>query len=205
MGETVSDFRLEPSPQPQHVSGEQDFWPTPPWVTQALLRQRCRPDRNLLVVEPSAGEGGIVEVLLGQNYRVEAVEARTECHDNLGRLLGNVKIARDWLLWEPPWEGKFSIVGNPPYRPASVMLQHVMHAVQFPQAVFVAMLLPINFLCSMERYPFHVAYPMTALYPLAKRPSTSGDGAVGTRDLAWFVWVKEPTYPDGREIRVLVP
>ena len=53
---------------------------------------------------------------------------------------------------------------------------------------YVALLLPITFLASRERY-VNRRYPVSACYPLARRPSTSEDGKLtGMRDLAWFVW-----------------
>jgi len=184
----TTEFRL--TAPPAHDPGALAYWPTPAWCVDALLA--VDPPRTTWIVEPSAGEGSIVEEL-ADDYSVLAVEARAECEAALRGKAEAWAIA-DWLGFDPRDvldAAPYSIVGNPPYNPAPIMLAHVRHCLEVG-AQSVALLLPVTFLCSAERRAFNRLHPVAGYYPLARRPSCSEDGAVGLRDLAWYVWRSGP-------------
>jgi hypothetical protein len=166
------------------------FWPTPAWVTEALLERDPPPEG--WVVEPSAGEGAIVFSLENAGYPVSAVEIRQVPLSEHSRRLVTYG---DWLKMYPQvlfrhiHHPLFSIVGNPPWDPAPTMLAHVKHCLEVG-AEYVALLLPLRFLCSQSLAPFHAEHPVSALYPIARRIDFGGTGQGGKQDCAWFVWRK---------------
>jgi hypothetical protein len=191
-----SDFALT---SPQVFGDESDHWPTPAWVTEALL-ERDPPPKGW-VVEPSAGEGGIVKPLARAGYNIVAIEIRSVSPITLdggeSLVCPDVHIVirnADWLSVRSDelcdCQPAFSIVCNPPYAPASAMLAHVKHCFTVG-AEYIAALLPVNFFCSADRAAFHVAHPVSGFYPLSRRPRFVGGG--GQRDIAWFVWRKGAT------------
>jgi len=187
MSETKNDddFALT-SPQP--FGEESDYWPTPAWVTGALLE--IDPPPTAWIIEPSAGDGGIAKVLHAAMKHVFAFEVRPESVGALSSGFCHRWAIRDWLgveHWELQMEigTPFSIVANPPYSPASAMLAHVKHMLEVG-AQYVACLLPLNFFASQSRAAFHAAHPVTGFYPLARRPRFVGGG--GSQDIAWLTW-----------------
>ena len=189
-------WTLEPSPGPHDPAGRA-FWPTPAWCVEALLRES--PPTTDWVVEPSAGEGAICEVLR-HRYSVIAFEIRPECLEPLHTVFregvnsSQIRIS-DFLEIGSVGLGRFSIVGNPPHDPASVMLKHVEHCLELGPA-YCALLLPLRFLGSAERLIFNEIHPPRGLYPLCPRPRFAEGG--GSEDVAWFVWDNAPA-----RIRVL--
>lgn len=182
----IDPLRLTPAPA---NVGESSFWPTPAWVTEALLEHDGPPDG--WIVEPSAGEGAIVDALEVAGYPVSAVERRVT-----GIMEHNRRLVTygDWLtMWpqtlfrhkQPP---PFSIVGNPPWDPAPVMLAHVEHCLNVG-AEYVALLLPLRFLESKIRLAFNQANPVNALYVFAERIKFGTDGG-GKQPCGWFVYKK---------------
>ena len=166
----------------RHDDQDSAYWPTPAWCTRLLLQEHP-PFPGSLVWEPSAGDGAIVRELYWAGYEVTAVEQRAECRDKLVRANARWVVTADWLS-QAVAVGS-SIVGNPPYNPASEMLAHVRHAVM-QDADYIAMLLPLNWLASRSRYALNSEHPPTHCYPLAERPVFADGG--GMRDIAWFVW-----------------
>lgn len=185
----MNEFQLEHPP----VYGDaEDYWPTPRWCTEALLRVHPPYYANY-IIEPSAGEGAIAEVLIEHGLAVTAVEIRLECLPALSKLKCRYVI-EDWLRIDGATlhteDAPFGIIGNPPYNPASLMLAHAERCLSV-NASYVALLLPMSFLNSLGRLAFHVKRPVTGLYPLANRPRFTAGG--GKREIAWFVWDKQFT------------
>jgi hypothetical protein len=176
-------------------------------VTAALLQVHPPPPEHW-VIEPSAGDGEIVAALVLDNYAVWAIEMRP-CRLALGATEAWVTVG-DWLKidprtspdspWQPDVNRTFSIVGNVPYDPASVMADHVRHCLEVAPA-YCALLLPSNFLHSLSCARCNQANPVNGLYALSRRPSCSRNGRNGMRDLCWFVWDKR--YLGRQTIRVL--
>jgi hypothetical protein len=181
----MTEFKLEPTLPYEFGKREADYWPTPRWCVEALLREHP-PRPGLLVIEPAAGEGHIVEPLRNSHYRVDACEIRGECKEALEKVGARTVLVDDWLsiasgvLREMP---KVSIVANPPF---SLCLEFAKSCVGL--VPYVAMLLPLSFLASKARAEFNNAHPVSQLLVLGKRPSFSGDGKTDSTDCAWFIW-----------------
>lgn len=119
------DFR------PVHISGfdreANDFYPTPAWVTETLLKNvRLRGP----VWEPCCGDGAIARVIQARGHQVEATDLADRGH---GR--GGV----DFFACDAMPDGCQAIVTNPPYgdggaergapRASSQLLSFVRHGI----------------------------------------------------------------------------
>lgn len=96
-----------PPPRPVHISGHareaRDFYATPAWVTEALLKHVTFRDQ---VWEPCCGTGAIADVLLRRGYPVVATDIAEHGYGQGGiDLLGCTAM--------PPDCG--ALVTNPPY------------------------------------------------------------------------------------------
>jgi len=162
---------------------EADFYATPPSALAPLLDE-CPPPMGL-VIEPAAGDGAIVKVLLERGYRVGAFELREQCMLDLAPLCPTAM--GDWLLMsrDPellpvvPW----SIVTNPPFSIAREFAE----ACLATQAQYVALLLRINVEASNPWRKFWEAHPWTNRVVLWKRPSFTGHGTDAC-NYFWAVW-----------------
>ncbi len=163
-----------------------DFYATPAWCTDALLR-RIGPLKGKRILEPSAGDGAIVRRLLAAGAdRVEAVEAD---HDRYRTIVSPVVY---WGRFEdvsnvltiPGADGFDLIVMNPPF---ALALEHVELAISLlaPGGICCA-LLRVAFACSKKRAAFRAAHPFDLLV-LASRPSFTGGGS-DSADYAWFLF-----------------
>lgn len=133
---------------------DSDWYPTPRHTILSLLDE-CPPPPGL-VIEPCAGDGAVVRVLLERGYQVSAVELRKECFAELMELcpttIGDwLVIGRTWPLPEPP----YSIVTNPPFSIAREFAE----ACLATQARYVALLLRINVEASNPWRKFWEAHP----------------------------------------------
>jgi phospholipid N-methyltransferase len=166
-----------------------DFWPTPPEITEALIQVHS-PPKGEPIIEPSAGDGSICRVLKRHGHIVIGIEIQPRFQASLAQICDAVYI-QDWLQFSIATTsyGVDSVIGNPPYTPASLMVAHVEHALQWAQ-YYVAMLLPCTFMHSYDRVRFNRTYPVNGYYPIAKRPSCSRNNKLGKRDLSWHVWDK---------------
>ena len=167
-----------------------EFWPTPREIVDALFKIHPPPDpRQCTIIEPSAGDGAIAAVFRQQHYNVIGVEVQERFRSELMQRCTSVHIS-DWLQFslESANPSYWAAIGNPPYSPAKLMVDHVEHALRLCD--YVAMLLPCTFQHSYERVRFNRTYPLNGYYPIAKRPSCSRDGKLGKRDLSWHVWDK---------------
>jgi hypothetical protein len=109
-----------------------DFYETPPWVTEQLCAVEQIPRT---VWEPSSGHGAITRVL--QRHGVEVVE--TDLVSRVGQRQLNFLAAREALVR--------AIVTNPPFNIAN---QYVRQAHKLGVG-YVAMLLKIGFLSTLSR------------------------------------------------------
>ncbi len=169
-----------------------DFYATPPWCTDAMLR-RIGPLAGKRILEPSAGDGAIVRRLLAAGadaahvLAVEPDEARAYC----------VERSEGVDVWHSTFEGWARgetehgfpdifdlIVMNPPFTLAQ---EHVELAISLlaPGGLCCA-LLRLAFACSKKRSAFRAAHPFDLLI-LASRPSFTGGGS-DSADYAWFMF-----------------
>jgi len=201
-------FKLETCPAFTEGRREEDFYPTPRWPVIAYLdamdsrleclAASCRPGFTvrgrpapLTIVEPCAGDGAIVEVLLERGYPVSAFELRKVCGPPLMevayRSAGpeyDFHVGIDWLRHSQGLDLSSSpILGNPPFCLALEFVQSCL-ATGSPH---VALLLRLGFLASLKRAAFNNDCPVTQLLVLGKRPDFTGGGGDNS-DYAWFVW-----------------
>jgi len=161
---------------------ESDFYATPKDCVQNFIDHYG--SINGRVLEPSAGNGNIVEVVKrnGKNT-VTSVELRSEEADNL-RAVSDKVIISDFLKFET--DDKFDfIIGNPPYYLAQEFLEKCFEIAD--KNTRIIMLLRTNFLESKKRCEFWQKHPVNGLYVLSKRPSFTGKGTDAT-SYSWFVW-----------------
>jgi predicted RNA methylase len=101
---------------------ERDFYPTPAWVTEALLR-RIRLAQTIW--EPCCGDGVMARVLESHGHRVIGTDLVDRGHGETGR---------DFLMESRLPDGVTAIVTNPPYG-KSLLLRFVDHALELTRLV----------------------------------------------------------------------
>jgi hypothetical protein len=195
----------------------EDFYPTPAWVTRALL-EAVGPERwcelfptAAQVLEPAAGHGAIIEALPVAQWT--AVELRAEAQAELLKLValtprhrGRIECPVNYLHRPAPERAYDLAITNPPFHLAERFIAKMMQ-----ESRVVVALLEAAFLGSQGRSAFHQTHPADVLY-LSERPSFTGEGS-GRVDYAWFAWpagalglppagslrvVPKPAAPQGR-------
>lgn len=157
-----------------------DFYPTPPTATQALLDQE---GFSGTVWEPACGDGAISEVLISNGFR-------TFSSDLFDRGYGKSEI--DFLKFEPK-QKVGNIITNPPFKLAHEFVEKSLDCVDGK----VAMLLKLNFLESARRYELFKNTPLKTVHVFSKRvnfyEATLKDEKKrsGVLAYAWYVWDKE--------------
>lgn len=152
-----------------------DFYPTPPEATEALLRVETFDGP---IWEPACGDGAICRVLEGAGYDVVATELVDRGYGETGR---------DFLLeWQPRAP---NIVTNPPFKLA---VPFVRKSIDLTTGK-VAMLLKIAFLEGVERSTLFASTPLARVHVFSKRVTfrntARGDvSGSGMMAFAWFVW-----------------
>ena len=185
----------------------QDFYPTPGWVTRAILPHLAEDIDRGVVWEPAAGDGAILREVLAFRPGLER-EGRlwaTEIDE------GRVRRAREFA---PTCHTDFLdcgphrcslIITNPPY---SIAERFVSHALDLAgENATVAMLLRLAFLETRKRAPF-VRRHCPDVYVLPERPSfVEGPGRTQTDSCAyaWMVWPRGEKKRSSGRIEVLVP
>ena len=113
---------------------EKDFYPTPAWVTEALLRQRCACPTGIW--EPCCGDGAMARVLEAHGHHVVATDLVDRGYGEGGR---------DFLMETRLPDGVTAIVTNPPYGGA-LLRKFVDHALELTRPVggMVALLVNIQ-------------------------------------------------------------
>ncbi len=157
-----------------------DFYPTPAWATEALLRVESFQGG---IMEPACGDGAISKVLQKAGYEIES----SDLYDRGFGLYGG-----DFLLMT---QGKFpvlNIVTNPPYILAE---KFVLKALEIAQRK-VALFLRLAFFESDTRYEAIFARtPPIRAWAFSQRVTMYPNGVqtagTGTTAYAWFVWESE--------------
>lgn len=158
---------------------QDDFYRTPPWCTEALLR--VEPGMPSGIWEPACGDGAISRVLAEAGRHVWST-------DLVGRGYGFAR--RDFLL-EYAMPGDIGgIVTNPPFKLADDFALHALERLRVP---YLAMLLRLAFLEGMARgAALFTPHPPARVWAFGKRPTLwRGDEVAGTGGsiaYAWFVW-----------------
>ena len=150
-----------------------NFYPTPPWVTEELLR---REEFGSVVWEPACGDGAISKVLEAAGYTVLSSDIKDRGY---GEVL-------DFFKTERTVE---SIVTNPDYRRAEEFVRKALASTTQK----VAMFLRASFFESQRRAPLFAEHPPKRIYMFARRVSLypggeHGNNGGGQAMYAWFVW-----------------
>lgn len=145
-----------------------DFYPTPPEATEALLTL-IKPRR---VWEPACGDGAISKVL--KCHGIDVVS--TDLVDR-GYGEGGVDFLEAEYLFAP------AIVTNPPFKHAEAFARHAIAL----GADTVALLLKATFWNAAIRFPLFAQHPPEVVAPLMWRLDFTGGGAP-TMDCAWAIW-----------------
>jgi hypothetical protein len=165
---------------------DNDFYPTPAWATQELLRKI--PQIGGYILEPCVGDGAIARVIDGGNRVVYGsdIDPQMNCS-----FCGDAT-RRDF--WENVRDVMFEerldwAITNPPF---NVAAQIVPLAYEFA-SVGIAMLLRLSFLEPVEdRGAWLNEHPPTGMIVLP-RISFTGDGKTDSVTCAWMVWEKSKT------------
>jgi len=151
-----------------------DFYPTPPWLTEALceeLEELLIPPESIL--EPAAGDGAITKVL-------EETWPLADIHQLDIRHEPSVD-----FLTEPPKPEFDLIITNPPYSHA---LEFVKRAMEWRRNFnsTVVMLLRLNWLGSQVRASWLRKNP-PEVWVTPRRPCFI-KGTADSCEYAWFLW-----------------
>ena len=165
-----------------------DYYPTPPECTEALMDFLRIPD-NALIWEPASGGGHITDVLRSRYYTVIGTDLRT----GTDFLTANPPIGVDWIITNPPF---------------SLSEQFIRRAAELK--IPFAFLLKSQYWHAARRVALFRECPPTWLLPLAWRPDFTGQGK-SLMDVMWCVWTGnhehgEAKYrplekPGGREMK----
>lgn len=151
---------------------DQDFYPTPPEATQALVNFLSLPT-GTRIWEPAAGNGDLANVLEANGYAVTQSDIQTGTD-----FLTCQKEDVDWIITNPP----FSIADK-------FILRCAEHRVPF------ALLLKSQYWHAKTRLELFRNYPPTWVLPLTWRPDflfkTRGKGSP-LMDVMWVVWNTGP-------------
>jgi hypothetical protein len=171
-----------------------DFFKTPAWVVNAILP--FLPTTGA-VLDPCCGEGSILDVVQHgrPTYGIELDEERA----STARVIHIVATGNALYL---PWPKEARvIIQNPPFSKAEEFvregIKHVYADMPGDELPIIrraeeanracAVLLRLAFLESKKRIAFHREFPAD-VYPLAHRPSFTGNGKHDSCAYAWFVW-----------------
>ena len=176
-----------------------DFWPTPRGAVESLLDHRP-PAAGAPVVEPAAGDGAIVRVLVERGYEVHAADIRPECEADVLASGAASWTCGDWLRIagevRARWDRRLAMATNPPF---SVGMPFA-RACLATDPQYLALLLRLPVLGSATWAPLWLEYPPTSLLTLRRRPSFSGDGRTEPTEYGWFIWSRNDQPMDVRPV-----
>ena len=184
-GDTNSIFKtLGASNHSKEEREPNDFYATDPIAVDFLLKKIDLPKQ---VLEPACGSGCLSERLAELGHEVKS-------YDLIDRGYGEVQDF--FMLTEPPFEGDFAIVTNPPYKYAKEFVLHSLELV--PDGSLVCMFLKTTFAEGKGRYHdlFSISPPLKVLQCVerilcAKNADFTYRRRFGSSiSYAWWVWKK---------------
>lgn len=167
-----------------------DFYATSKSSVEALfpLLEKHRIQLNGIAIEPSVGNGNILQVL-SEHYTGEYFPFLA--YDIVDRGWPNTTII-DWMqVKELPNEEKF-IIGNPPY---SLAMEHIKHGLDLlNNGEYSIHLLKIQFLEGQKRRKFFEEYPPKFIFVFSERQNCYKNNIeIGNSSAicyCWYVWEK---------------
>lgn len=170
-----------------HVDGglereKDDFYPTPPEPTRALLHAEIDRLRQFSTIwEPAAGDGAMVR-------EMKAVGLWSFASDLVDRGAG--ALIRDFYDFNALNRPGEAIVTNPPFALCNEDPGWVRHALETLDVEYMALLLPINWVGAQGRATLWSEFPPARVYVMRWRIDFTGQGAPPMLN-AWFVWDKQ--------------
>jgi hypothetical protein len=191
-GGSITSFR---EPRPIHISGydrqENDFYPTPVWVTEALLNSVTLRGP---VWEPCCGDGAMAQTILARDHGVVA-------SDLVDRGYGQSGI--DFLACQNFPDGCQSMVTNPPYGDGGgslkgvhvpgALLHFVRHAIRLTERADgqLALLVRFQWLAGKKAANLISSGPLSKVVVLRRRIRWFDMGPMtnhGQHHHAWLFW-----------------
>lgn len=149
---------------------ENDFYPTPPEVTVALLKfleKRFLLRGHDTIWEPACGDGAMFDVMMARGYTVIGTDISSG-HDYLTT---DQKMEYDWIITNPPF---------------SVSAEFIERSIKRNKPF--AFLLKTQYWHSAKRFKLFTEYPPSFVLPLTWRPSFTGQKN-SLLDVIWCVWI----------------
>ena len=160
---------------PRDGRADDDFYPTPPDATRALIAAEGARIGLLgggAVWEPACGDGAMAAVLADAGFEVVASDLHDRGHGETGVDFLAARAAR-----------AAAIVTNPPFVLAEAFIRHALAL----DVDYLALLLKATYWHAAGRAALWRAWQPAAVYPLTWRPDFI-DGGAPTMDCAWVVW-----------------
>lgn len=158
----------------RHNIEEHDFYPTPDFATEQLLkRERFE---GGVIWECACGDGAISKILKSYGLQVFST-------DLIDRGYGEIRNL-DFIKELPSLLKADHIITNPPFKIAKPFIEQALKLTTGK----VAMLLRLAFLESADRYELFQTTPLKTVYVFSKRLTMSKSGQSGMIPFAWFVW-----------------
>lgn len=153
---------------------DNDYYPTPPDVTESLMRFLNLP--RMKIWEPACGCGAMSKVMSTHGHFVTST-------DLIDRGYGESGV--NFLTAAPMTT--HAIITNPPFNLAHEFIEKALK-----EAPIVAMVLKSQFWHAKKRYPLITKNPPAYVLPLTWRPDFSmGDSPM--MDMIWTVWIEGNT------------
>lgn len=175
-----------------HVRRDADFYPTPAWMTRALLA-RLPGLRTMRILEPCCGDGAIVRELTGPHVVTNDIVARPPLTPDF---MIDATARGSWQAFR-----RFSpielVITNPPFDQAFDIAQH---ALEFADRG-VVLLLRLSWLePTADRGPWLAVHPPERVIVLP-RHDFRGNGHTDSVTSGWMVWSKgQPLGRKGVEV-----
>ena len=170
-----------------------DFYETPPWLTQELLKLV---DIKGVVVEPCVGDGAIINALdkvTGITYFTNDIDIMKPADMHMDA--SDSRLYTDRLRVPVDW-----VVTNPPYQ-MPMCFNIVRQARHY--ALNVAVLLRLSFLEPTRLRELALVSDPPDKLIITPRVSFTQDGRKDTTTTAWMVWGPDALTKDARPIVVL--
>jgi hypothetical protein len=152
---------------------DDDFYPTPPEATEALL---AREKFEGTIWEPACGDGAICRVLAAHGHSILATDLNYRDYG-----MGDI----DFLTCQLQ---AANVITNPPFKLAEEFIHHALKQTTGK----VAMLCKLQFLEGGKRKIMFESTPLKKVYVFSKRLTMTRNGEKmknsGMIAFAWFVW-----------------
>lgn len=159
-----------------------EFYPTPPEVTRALVDRYPAFLYDAVVWECCAGDGTMARTLLECGVRkVLATDIKPRIPVN-----GSPKLFKADVLATRKMPLVDAVVTNPPFDIAEEIIHHIL-ALEDGPPLFLGLVLKATFWHAMRRAPLFQRFRPSAVHPLRWRPDFKNLGAP-TMEIMWCVW-----------------